>query len=90
MNKDLYKGIKKISASQTKSQVPTELIVDGRSITEEEEILEQLSTSFFPSPKDIGPEQKKVIQDFDNYKSTASKHSAPPISKIEIEKSYLK
>ena len=87
LNKDLYKGIKKISASQTKSQVPTELIVDGRSITEEEEILEQLSTSFFPSPKDIGPEQKKVIQDFDNYKSSASKHSAPPISKIEIEKS---
>ena len=87
MNKDLYKGIKTISASQHKSQVPTELIVNGRSITEEEDILEQLSASFFPSPKEIGPEQEKVIRENENYKSTASEKSAPPISKVEIEKS---
>ena len=39
MNKDLFKSLKILSTSQNTSQVPTELVVDGRSMTEEKEII---------------------------------------------------
>jgi hypothetical protein len=35
MNKDLFKSLKTLSSSQINSQMPTELIVEGKSITEE-------------------------------------------------------
>jgi hypothetical protein len=42
MNKDLLKSLRILSNSQNTSQVPTELVVDGRSMTEEEEIIKEL------------------------------------------------
>ena len=61
MNKDLFKSLKILSISQNTSQVPTELVVDGRSKTEDEEIIKELGNSFFPAPKPIGPEQEEII-----------------------------
>ena len=55
-----------MSISQNTSQVPTELVVDGRSMTEEEEIIKELGNSFFPAPKPIGLEQEEIINTYAN------------------------
>ena len=66
MKMDLFKSLKTLSISQNTSQVPTELVVDGRSMTEEEEIIKELGNSFFPAPKPIGLEQEEIINTYAN------------------------
>lgn len=39
MNKNLFKSMKTLSASQNKCQMPSVLIVNGKSITDEEDIV---------------------------------------------------
>jgi hypothetical protein len=85
MNKDLFKSLKTLSISQNTSQVPTELVVDGRSMTEEEEIIKELGKSFFPSPKPISPEQEEIINTYANYKKASANEVQPTITSEEVE-----
>ena len=82
MNKDLFKSLKMLSISQNTSHVPTELVVDGRSMTEEEEIIKALGNSFFPAPKPIGPEQEEIINTYANYKKASANEVQPSITTL--------
>lgn len=62
MNKNLFKSMKTLSASQNKCQMPSELIINGKLITDEEDIVKELSISFFPRPKPTGPVQEDVYK----------------------------
>ena len=67
MNKNPYKGLKKLAASQCSNYLPGELIINGQSITEREVIVEKLCKSFFPKAKNMGPAQQTIFHKYKNY-----------------------
>jgi hypothetical protein len=82
MKMDLFKSLKTLSISQNTSQVPMELVVDGRSMTEEEEIIKELGNSFFPAQKPIDPEQEEIIKTYANYKKASANEVQPTITTL--------
>jgi hypothetical protein len=84
MNKDLFGSLKSLAKSQTNSDIPTELIVNDKSITDEYEILSHLSKSVFPSAKPLGPEQKIKIEKYNKYKAETKNVNSPVVTITEL------
>ena len=84
MNRDLFGSLKTLAKTQTTSDIPTELIVDGSSITNETEILSHLSKSFFPSAKPLGPDQITRIAEYQKYKKEVETSAPPLITETEL------
>jgi hypothetical protein len=61
MNKDLFNSLKTLTKRQVGGELPSELLVGNKTITDEVKILKELSKSFFPDQRKIGPVQEEII-----------------------------
>jgi hypothetical protein len=64
MNKDLFNSLKTLTKRQVGGELPSELLVGNKTITDEVMILKELSKSFFPEQRKIGPVQEEIINNY--------------------------
>ena len=69
MNKNLFNSLKTLTKRQVGGELPSELLVGNKTITDEVKILEELSKSFFPDQRKIGRVQEEIINNCLNQKS---------------------
>jgi hypothetical protein len=59
-------------------------MLNGKSITDEEDIVKELSLSFIPGPKPTGPMQEDVYKTIEDYEKTFVNDPPPQITKEEL------